>query len=117
AVLAGRLESGPGGPIVRVKDGLTLTVPKTNLPSGAAVNCLIRPETIHRAASDARGPNRLFATLASALWLHGRWACELALAGGVVLRAELAASSAEAPVVGDLITVLIAADDIVVLPG
>jgi len=115
-VLAGRLESGPGGQIVRVKDALTLTVPATDLPSGAAVVCLLRPEVIKRAASDARGPNRLFATLAGAVWMRGRWECELALAGGVTLRAELRASGPTAPVVGDLVTILIAADDIVVLP-
>jgi len=116
-VLAGRLESGPGGQIVRVKDVLTLTVSATGLPPGAAVICLIRPEVIHRAAADARGPNRLFATLASAAWVRGRWECELALAAGVTLRAELPATGPTAPAVGDLVTVLLAADDIIVLPG
>ena len=115
-VLAGRLEDGPSGLIVRIKDGLTLTV-TSDLASGGAVTCLIRPEAIQRAAPDVRDPNRVFATVASVGWMRGRWECELALAGGVTLRADLSATGFAAPVVGDLVTVLIPSDDIVVLPG
>ncbi|MBI4247226.1 MAG: ABC transporter ATP-binding protein [Candidatus Rokubacteria bacterium] len=117
-LLPGRLETGPSGPVVRVKDGLTLTVANATVPAGGPVFCLVRPEAIQRAPADARHPNRIFATVASVVYLGGRWDCELALAGGLALRAEMpAAAGAAPPRPGELVTVIVPPEDIIVLPA
>ncbi len=116
-LLPGRLEDGPNGAVVRVKDGLTLTVANPTVPAGSAVLCLVRPEAVQRAAADARHTNRIFATVASAVYLGGRWDCELALAGGLILRTEMpAGAGAPAPRAGEMLTVIVPPEDIIVLP-
>jgi ABC-type Fe3+/spermidine/putrescine transport system ATPase subunit len=117
-LLPGRLAVGPGVQMVQVRDGLTLTVAGVDLADGAEVLCLVRPETIQRAAPDARVPNRLFATLAGAVYLGGRWDCELTLAGGTTLRAEMpAAAGTVPPKTGEIVTVAIPPEDVIVLPA
>jgi ABC-type Fe3+/spermidine/putrescine transport system ATPase subunit len=113
-LLPGRVTTGPSARVVKVKDGLTLTVAGSELEDGADVVCLVRPESIQRAPPEARHPNRIYATVASAVYLGGRWDCELALAGGLTLRAELPAAPA-APRVGEVVTVVVPPDEIVVL--
>jgi ABC-type Fe3+/spermidine/putrescine transport system ATPase subunit len=115
-LLPGRFEAGPAVQAVRLTDGVGLTVSGVELENGTRVLCLVRPEVIQRAASEARVPNRLFATVAGAVFLGGRWDCELALAGGLVLRAELPAGGATAPPrAGEIIPVAIPPEDIIVL--
>jgi hypothetical protein len=102
--------------MVRLEDGVGLTVSGIDLHDGASVLCLVRPEAIQRAAPDARVANRLFATVASAVYLGGRWDCQLALAGGRERRAELpAGGAATSPRAGDVVTVVIPPEDIIVL--
>ena len=116
-LVPGRLAIGPGVQMVQLRDGLTLTVSGVELGDGTPVLCVVRPEAIQRAAPDARVPNRLFATVESAVYLGGRWDCELSLAGGLTLRAQLPASAAGTPPKpGELLTVAIPPEDLVVLP-
>lgn len=114
-LLAGRLEAPTR---VSLGDGLLLTVAPSDVPAGSPVLCLVRPEAIHVAAPAAGGVNRLGATLTSAVYLGGRWDCELALAGGVALRAEMSAGGGTAvPQPGEATVVAIHPEDIIVLPG
>ena len=83
---------------------------------GTAVLCLIRPEAI-RLSAGAR-VNYFAATVGSTVYLGGRHDCELALGEGLRLRADLpanAATPAHAP--GETVGLVIAPEDIVVLPG
>jgi ABC-type Fe3+/spermidine/putrescine transport system ATPase subunit len=114
-LLGGRLETRQSARVVKVKDGLTLTIGGSELHDGVPVVCLVRPESIQRAPADARHPNRIYATLTSAVYLGGRWDCELSLAGGVTLRAEIPAGPPE-PKPGEVLTVIVPPDDIIVLP-
>jgi ABC-type Fe3+/spermidine/putrescine transport system ATPase subunit len=115
-LLPGCLESRAGGRVVRVKDGLTLAVADSDLPDGSPVVCMIRPEGVQRAVGDVRHPNRIFATVVSAVYLGGRWDCELALTGGLALRAEIPAGAAAPPRAGDVVTVIVPPEEILVLP-
>ena len=117
-LLAGRVERGA----VRVgaRDGsvndLVLRVADLRAGEGTPVVCVVRPEAIERAAADAAAPNRLEAGVLAAVYLGGRHECELALPGGLTLRAELAAhGGAEAPKPGERIVVAIAPEDVVLL--
>jgi putative spermidine/putrescine transport system ATP-binding protein len=103
---------------VRLAGDLALAVAAADPPAGAAVLCLIRPEAVHLSAvGDAAGPNRFAATLAGAVYLGGRYDCEVALAGGHGLRAEMPASGgAVPPKPGDPVSVLIHPEDVIVLP-
>jgi ABC-type Fe3+/spermidine/putrescine transport system ATPase subunit len=86
-------------------------------PEGSPVVCIIRPEAIQRAAPDARVPNRFFVRMATVVYLGGRYDCEVAFAGGLTLRAEMLAVGGEAaPAPGELLTVVIPAEDVIVLP-
>ncbi len=115
-LLPGRLESSPAGRVVRTKDGLVLTVGATDLSDGTPVVCLIRPESLQRARGELPGANRIVATLASAVYLGGRWECELTLASGVVLRAEVPAAGGTAPPrTGEMLLVTVPPEDIIVL--
>jgi ABC-type Fe3+/spermidine/putrescine transport system ATPase subunit len=117
-LLPGRFEAGPTVQAVVLDDGVGLTVSGVELEHGTPVLCLVRPAVIQRAAPEARVANRLFATVVGAVYLGGRWDCELALAGGLVLRAELPAGGAPAaPRAGEIIPVTIPPEDIIVLAG
>jgi TOBE domain len=51
------------------------------------------------------------------VYLGGKWDCELTLAGGLALRAELPATSAITPAAGDRLTVVVPPEDVIVLPA
>lgn len=98
------------------RDGLRLRVADPAAGDGAPVVCVVRPEAIQRVASGAAVANRLDATVLTVVYLGGRHECELALAGGLTLRAELAThGGAEAPKPGERIVVAIAPEDVVLL--
>ena len=100
--------------MVRLDGGLTLEV-AAGAGRGPAVLCVIRPESV-RPAAGAGGPNRIGAAVASAVFLGGRYDCELRLDGGVRLRAEIpAGGGAPAPAPGVTFVVTIAPDDIIVI--
>jgi ABC-type Fe3+/spermidine/putrescine transport system ATPase subunit len=114
-VLPGVLD--PGGRTVRLAGGLALTVDKTDIRAGASVFCLIRPETVRLlAGAAADAPNRFTGRIASAVFLGGRHDCEIALADGLTLRAEVPASGATvAPFPGDPTVVVVSPEDIIVM--
>ena len=115
-LLPGRVERAAGGCLIRIGDGVALHVADAPGGDGARVLCVVRPEAIRRAAADTREPNRLGATVASAVYLGGRHECELTLGGGLLLRAELTThSGADAPQPGETLTVAVAPEDVVVL--
>jgi ABC-type Fe3+/spermidine/putrescine transport system ATPase subunit len=110
-LLAGRVD----GSLVRVND-LALRVADLAAGDGARVVCIVRPESIQRVTADASVPNRLVATVVNAVYLGGRHECELALPGGLTVRAELAAhGGVETPKPGERLTVAIAPEDVIVL--
>ncbi len=112
-LLPGRVESGGH---VRIGDGLALRVMEAAGGVGAPVVCIVRPEAIQRVAAAADVPNRFGATVAGAVYLGGRYECELRLSGGITVRAELTAhGGAEPPKPGETLTVAIAPEDVVVL--
>jgi ABC-type Fe3+/spermidine/putrescine transport system ATPase subunit len=100
---------------VTLGGGLVMTTDGVAVP-GAAVLCLIRPETIRLSA--AAPVNQFTATVRSSVYLGGRHDCELALDGGVQLRADLPANAATpSPRAGDSIGIAIAPEDVTVLPA
>jgi ABC-type Fe3+/spermidine/putrescine transport system ATPase subunit len=105
----------PDGVRVRLQGGPVVTTTPGAAP-GASVLCLIRPEAV-RLGVEAPG-NRLVARVRSAVYLGGRHDCELTVGDGLRLRAELPATAATAPPgAGDEVGVVIAPEDIVVLPA
>ena len=112
--LPGTVEAG--GRAVRLAGGLRLAVDEPGLTDGRAVCCLVRPETVRLLAGDAgETVNRFPAQVTSAVFLGGRYDCEVALASGLTLRAEVPAAAAVAPRPGDATVVVLAPADIVVL--
>ncbi len=115
-LLPGTLHAGPGGCQARLAGGLALTVAAGAMPDGAAVLCFVRPEAVRVASAGGGEVNRFVATLTSAVYLGGRYDCELALDGGVVLRADLPAGGAETgPEPGQRVSVVIPPADVIVL--
>ncbi len=111
-LLTGRAEQGR----VRVAHGLTLAATALAATDGAPVSCVVRPEAIRPVAGDAVTPNRMAATIVSAVYLGGRHECELTLAPGVTVRAELPAhGGASPPKPGDRLTVAVAPEDVILL--
>ena len=111
-LLSGRIDGGR----VNVGGGLSLAAADLGSRDGAPVSCVVRPEAIQRVADDAAVPNRLGATVVSAVYLGGRHECELLLDAGLSVRAELAAhGGAEAPKPGDRLTVAVAPEDVILL--
>jgi ABC-type Fe3+/spermidine/putrescine transport system ATPase subunit len=111
-LLAGRIEAGGH---VRLADGLALRT-LAAAPVGATVLCVVRPEAIQRVRADADVPNRLVASVASAVYLGGRHECELTVSGGPTLRAELPSHGGiEPPKPGELLTIAIAPEDLMLL--
>jgi ABC-type Fe3+/spermidine/putrescine transport system ATPase subunit len=104
---------GPGR--VRLSGNLILPVgPAT--PGRGAVVCLIRPEAVGMGAAGDGGPGRLPATVVGAVYLGGRYDCDLSLPGGERLRAEVPAGAGRAaPRPGEEVTVAIDPDDVVIL--
>jgi ABC-type Fe3+/spermidine/putrescine transport system ATPase subunit len=101
---------------VAIGEAIMLEVAGGAPPDGAPVVCIVRPEAIERVGDEARVPNRLGATVVGAVYLGGRFECELTLAGGIAVRAELAVRGAEEPPKpGDTLTVAVAPADVVVL--
>ncbi|HEV8615159.1 MAG TPA: ABC transporter ATP-binding protein [Methylomirabilota bacterium] len=115
-VLPGRVERGSRGRSVRLAAGFTLSVlAGADVPDEASVFCVVRPESV-RAATEPDGVNHFAGRVTGAVYLGGRYDCELALATGVTLRAEIAASGAGAgPQVGDSAVVVIRPEDVIVL--
>ena len=112
-LLRGHVESGGH---VRVAEGVALRVMEAAAGAGAPVVCIVRPEAVQRVAADADVPNRFRATVATAVFLGGRHECELIVAGGVTVRAELTVhGGADPPKTGETLTVTIAPEDVIVL--
>jgi ABC-type Fe3+/spermidine/putrescine transport system ATPase subunit len=100
---------------VKLHGGPVLTAEAQALP-GTAVLCLIRPETI-RLSADATA-NHFVATVQSAVYLGGRHDCELSFGDGLRLRADLPANAATPPPTpGQTVSIVIAPEDVIVLPG
>ena len=100
---------------VKLRGGPVLTAGTTAVP-GAAVLCLVRPETIRFSASAP--VNHFIATVRSVVYLGGRHDCELALGEDLTLRADLPSSAAAPPPnPGDSVGIAMAPEDIVVLPS
>jgi ABC-type Fe3+/spermidine/putrescine transport system ATPase subunit len=115
-VLSGRLVRTRAGSAVAIGDAITLDLADAPAGDGARVVCVIRPEAIERVATDAHVPNRLSATVVSAVYLGGRFECDLTLPGGVAVRAELSSRGADAPPKpGESVGVSVAPGDVVVL--
>jgi putative spermidine/putrescine transport system ATP-binding protein len=111
-LLAGRVEGGQ----VRVGECITLRTTGLVADEGTSVLCVVRPEAIQRVAATADVPNRLAATVASAVYLGGRHECELTLPGALVVRAEVPTHGGmEPPKAGEVLTVAIAPEDVVVI--
>jgi ABC-type Fe3+/spermidine/putrescine transport system ATPase subunit len=115
-VLPGRVERGSRGRSVRLAAGFTLSVlAGADVPDDASVFCIIRPESV-RVATEVDDANRFTGRVTGAVYLGGRYDCELALAGGLTLRAEIAASGGGAgPQVGDSAVIVIPPEDVIVL--
>ena len=114
-VLAGRTAAGPA---VMIGDAISLRVADAPVGDGSAVVCVIRPEAIERVAAGADVLNRLPATVTGAVYLGGRFECELVLPGAVAVRAEFAARGGDVPPkTGEIITVAVDPADVVVLPA
>ena len=112
-VLAGTWVAGKSA--VKLDAGPELAVDGSGA-AGAAVLCVIRPESVRIAAAGGGGSNRFGAMVVSTVYLGGRWDCELRLQSGSALRAELpAGGGVPAPAAGAPITATIAPDDIVVI--
>jgi ABC-type Fe3+/spermidine/putrescine transport system ATPase subunit len=115
-VLAGRARGTPARPEVVIGDALTIQVRDAPAGDGARVICVVRPEAIERVATDAVVPNRLTATVVSAVYLGGRFECDLTLPGGVAVRAELSSRGEDAPPKpGEAVVVAVAPADVIVL--
>jgi ABC-type Fe3+/spermidine/putrescine transport system ATPase subunit len=111
-LLTGRVESGH----LRLGDGLALWPAEIVAAEGASVLCVVRAEAIQRVAPTADVPNRVAATVTSAVYLGGRHDCELMLPGGLVVRAELTAHGrTDSPKAGEPVTIAVAPEDVIVL--
>ena len=112
-LLPGVLEAGGGR--VRLDGGLRLAVDAGGV-AGAPVLCVIRPESVRVPPAGGVHANRFEAKVASAVYVGGRWDCELALPGSVTVRAELPAGGGlRAPEPGAALAVTIAPGDVVVI--
>ena len=115
-VLSGRARWHGERPTVEIGDALSLEVADALGADGARVVCVIRPEAFERLAAGTETPNQLVATIVSAVYLGGRFECELTLPGQVGVRAEFAARGAEpVPEPGDAVAIAVAPADVVVL--
>jgi ABC-type Fe3+/spermidine/putrescine transport system ATPase subunit len=118
-LLEGRVERGAvrvNDLVLHVADLADEPVSERTRGGGAAVLCVVRPEAIQRVRAGEIVPNRVEATVVSAVYLGGRHECELALPGGLRLRAELAAhGGAESPKPGESLTVAVAPEDVIVI--
>jgi len=115
-LLPATLEPGSEGRRIRLRGGPVMTTSAPAETPGTAVLCLIRPETIRLSASAT--VNHVTATVQSAVYLGGRYDCELALGEGLVLRADVPASAATAPPKpGEAVGIAVAPEDILVLPA
>jgi ABC-type Fe3+/spermidine/putrescine transport system ATPase subunit len=113
-LLPATVEPGSGGRRVRLAGGFVLSTSAAGVSD--AVLCLIRPETIRAASGETA--NRFTATVRNAVYLGGRYDCELALGDGLALRADVPASAAVAPPEpGETIVITIAPEDILLLPA
>ncbi len=112
-LLPGVLEGGGGR--VRLDGGLRLAV-EAGGAAGAPVLCVIRPESVRFPSAGGAHANRFEARVASAVYVGGRWDCELALPGSLTVRAELPSGGGlRAPEPGAALAVAIAPEDIVVI--
>ena len=101
---------------MRLRDGLRLATGGNEAPAGASVLCLVRPEAVRLTAGAGPGPNHFAGWITGAVFLGGRYDCEITLAGGVTLRAEVPAAAASAPPTpGDPTVVVLEQADVVVL--
>ena len=113
-VLAGTVE--PGGDAVRLGEGVRLVVDGNEAAAGARVLCLVRPEAVRLVAAGAAGPNHFPGRIGAAVFLGGRYDCEVTLAGALTLRAEVPAGAASpAPSPGEPTVVVLDPADVVVL--
>ena len=111
-VLTGRVARGG----VAIGDAITLEVAEARGADGASVVCVVRPEAIERVAADAAVPNRLPAIVVGAVYLGGRFECDLLLPGNVAVRAEFPARSADTPPKpGESVMIAVAPEDVIVL--
>ncbi len=114
-LIPGTLRSGR---LVEIAGGVRLTVPAQDLTEESPVLCLVRPEAVRLAQEDSEGPNRFTAAVIGAVYLGGRYDCEIALSGGVALRAEMGAgATTAAPKPGDSVSIVIPPEEIIVLPA
>jgi ABC-type Fe3+/spermidine/putrescine transport system ATPase subunit len=115
-VLPGRLGRNAGGPTVQIGDAVRLEIADPRGADGASAVCVIRPEAFERVGTGAATPNRLTATIAGAVYLGGRFECDLTLPGNVAVRAEFAArGDAAPPKPGESVTVAVSPADVIVL--
>jgi len=113
-VLPGTLEAG--GEAVRLRAGPRLLVGRSEAPAGARVLCLVRQEPIRLTAGAADGPNHFAGRIMSAVFLGGRYDCEVALADGITLRVEVPAGVAGvAPTPDETTVIVLEPEDVIVL--
>ncbi|MBI3636963.1 MAG: ABC transporter ATP-binding protein [Candidatus Rokubacteria bacterium] len=126
-LLPGVLERGPAGAQVKLDAGPTLVLGGTSALAVGPVFCLVRPEAVQLGETQltamgrqgsvvAAGPNRFFAKVVSSVYLGGRWDCDVELAAGLRVRANLSTTGGRgAPKPGDTVAVGIAPEDLIVL--
>ena len=113
-MLPGTLEAG--GEAVRLRAGPRLLVGRSEAPAGARVLCLVRQEPIRLTAGAADGPNHFAGRIMSAVFLGGRYDCEVALADGIPLRVEVPAGVAGvAPTPDETTVIVLEPEDVIVL--
>jgi ABC-type Fe3+/spermidine/putrescine transport system ATPase subunit len=114
-LIPGTLRSGRS---VEIAGDHRLTAPAQDLPDGSSVLCLVRPEAIRFAPEGSGGSNCFAVAVIGAVYLGGRYDCEIALSGGVTLRAEMGAgATTSAPKPGDSVSIVIPPEEIIVLPS